>query len=304
MIRSVSASAGVEWLKNAINLGRGNPRALLGGAALVVVAMVALMFGVGIVQGLLVATAGAGTAMVVGMALSMIAVVVGGSMLVVGFLRLVDDVENGRPAGPGRVFAGFSDVGTSLRVIGFTLVLTLLQYLVLGLLLAVVARDTLGWYARMMTLSDAAAMDPSMMALPEGLMLATIVSVVVGLAMYGVQSIGMCQIALRGRGVFAAIGDGVAGAFRNVLPLVVLLAVVIAALIAVAIVAVILALVVGLLAKLAGAWLALVLGVPLYLGFMLVMCVVSVGIAYHLWRDVCGGADDAPVPVEAASVGA
>lgn len=97
--------------------------------------------------------------------------------------------------------------------------------------------------------------------------------------------------------------NGLSGALRNLLPLVVLL-VVIAALIAVAIVAVILALVVGLLAKLAGAWVAVVFGVPLYLAFMLVMCVVSVGMAYHLWRDICGGADDAPMPVEAASVGA
>lgn len=304
MIRSVAASAGVDWMKDAINLGRGNPRALFGGAALAVVAMVAMMFGIGIVQGLLVATVGTGTAMVLGMALSMVAVVVVGSMLMVGFLRLVDDVESGRPTGAGRVFAGFSDIGTSLRVIGFSLLLTLLQYLVLGLLLAVLARDTLGWYAQMMTMSDPATMDPSMMVLPDGLGIATLVSIVVGLVMYGVQSIGACQIALRGRGVFAAIGDGVSGTFRNLLPLVVLLMVMIAALIAVAVVGVILALVVGMLAKLAGAWLGVVLGVPLYLGFMLVLCVVAVGIAYHLWRDICGGADDARVPVEAASVGA
>lgn len=304
MIRSVSASAGVDWLKNAINLGRGNPRALFGGAALAVVAMVVLMFALGIVQGLLLAGFGSAGAMVAGMAVTMVAVVVVISMLLVGFLRLVDDVENGRPTSAGRVFAGFGDLGASLRVIGFTLVLTLLQYAVLGLLLAVLARDALGWYARMMTMSDPTTMDPAMLALPDGIALAMVVTVVVGLVMYAVQAIGACQIALKGRGVFGAVGDGLSGTFRNLLPLVVLLLVVIAAAIAVAIVAGILALVVGMLAKLAGAWLGLALGVPLYLAFMLVLWVVGIGIAYHLWRDICGGADDAPLPVEAASVGA
>ena len=304
MTRSVSASAGVDWLKNAINLGRGNPRALFGGAALAVVAVVALMFGLGIVQGLLVAGIGSASAMVVGMAVTMVVAVVFISMLLVGFLRLIDDVENGRPTSAGRVFAGFGDLGASLRVIGFTLLLTLLQYVVLGLLLAVLARDALSWYARMMTMSDSAVMDPAMMALPDGLALAALVSVVLGLAMYAVQAIGACQIALRGRGVFAAIGDGVSGTFRNLLPLVVLLLVAIAAMIAAAIVVVILALVIGLMAKLAGAWLGIVLGVPLYLALMLVMWVVGLGVAYHVWRDICGGSDDAPMPVDAASVGA
>lgn len=301
MIRSVPASAGVEWMKDAINLGRRNPRALFGGAVLGVVAMVAMMFGIGIVQGLLVATAGAGTAMVLGMVLSMVAVVVVVSMLLVGFLRLVDDVENGRPTSAGRVFAGFGDVGTSLRVIGLTLLLTVLQYLVLGVVLAVFAGDVLAWYVQVMTLSDPAAMDPSMMVLPSGMGIATLVSIVVGLVMYGVQSIGACQIALRGRGVFAALGDGLAGTFRNLLPLLVLVLVAVAALAAAVVVAVIVAMVVGLLAKLAGAWLGVVLGVPLYLAFMLAVWVVSFGIAYHLWRDICGGADAAQVPVEAVS---
>lgn len=304
MIRSVPASAGVEWMKDAINLGRQNPRALFGGAVLGVVAMVAMMFGIGIVQGLLLATAGAGTAMVLGMALTMVAVVVVISMLLVGFLRLIDDVENGRPTGAGRVFAGFGDVGTSLRVIGLVLLLTVLQYLVLGVVLAVFASDVLAWYMQLLRMSDPTAMDPSMMALPSGLGIATLVSIVVGLVIYGVQSIAACQIALRGRGVFAALGDGLAGTFRNLLPLLVLVLVAVAALAAAVVVAVIVAMVVGLLAKLAGAWLGVVLGVPLYLAFMLAVWVVSFGIAYHLWRDICGGADDAQVPVGAASIGA
>src|SRR5690606_33633641 len=206
MIRSVSASAGVDWLKNAINLGRGNPRALFGGAALAVVAMVVLMFALGIVQGLLLAGFGSAGAMVAGMAVTMVAVVVVVSMLLVGFLRLVDDVENGRPTSAGRVFAGFGDLGASLRVIGFTLVLTLLQYAVLGLLLAVLARDALGWYARMMTMSDPTTMDPAMLALPDGIALAMVVTVVVGLVMYGVQAIGACPIAPQGRGVVRRAG--------------------------------------------------------------------------------------------------
>src|SRR5690606_3628353 len=142
------------------------------------------------------------------------------------------------------------------------------------------------------------------LALTDGIALAMVVTVVVGLVMYAVQAIGACQIALKGRGVFGAVGDGLSGTFRNLLPLLVLLLVVIAAAIAGAIVAGVVARVVGMVAARAGAWLGLVLGVPLYRAFMLVLWVVGSGSAYHLWRDICGGADDAPLPVEAASVGA
>lgn len=48
---------------------------------------------------------------------------------------------------------------------------------------------------------------------------------------------------------------------------------------------------IGLLGKLVGTWLAVVLAIPLYIGLMLALFVVVFGSMYHLWRDVCGGAD-------------
>ena len=42
------------------------------------------------------------------------------------------------------------------------------------------------------------------------------------------------------------------------------------------------------LAKIAGVWLAVVLGVPLYIAALLAMYVVMFGVMYSLWRDVIG----------------
>lgn len=303
MTRSVAATAGVDWLKKAINLGRGNPGAVFGGAALGVIAMVVAMIGAALVQWALTAALGTGTGMVLGVVVTTVVVLVVVSMLLVGFLRLLDAVESGRPARATGVFAGFGDLPTSLRVIGFTLLLTVLQYVVLALVLAVLARGALDWYLKMVIASPD-TLDPSMLALPDGLGIATVLSIALGLVFYGAQAIGTGQIALRGRGVFAAVADGFAGAFRNVLALLVLLVAAIAAAIVAAILGAIVAMVVGMLAKFAGAWLILALGIPLYLAFMLAVWVVAFGVAYHLWRDVCGGAGDAQLPMEPVAVGA
>jgi hypothetical protein len=52
---------------------------------------------------------------------------------------------------------------------------------------------------------------------------------------------------------------------------------------------------IGLLGKLAGAWLAILLAIPLYLLAMLALYVVMFGVMYFMWRDICGdGAAPAP----------
>jgi hypothetical protein len=49
----------------------------------------------------------------------------------------------------------------------------------------------------------------------------------------------------------------------------------------------------SLLAKVVGAWLMVVLLVPLYIMLMLALFAVMFGAMYHLWRDVCGDATPA-----------
>ena len=58
----------------------------------------------------------------------------------------------------------------------------------------------------------------------------------------------------------------------------------------------------ALLGKLVGAWLVIVLAVPLYIALVLAMFVVMFGVVYHLWRDVCG--DDATPTASAQAIAA
>ena len=297
--RAMNAMAGFDWLKNGINLGRTNPKAVFGGAALLLVGVIAATFAGGLLAGVLLAMLGSGiTGMAVAFLVVALPVLVVMGMLMVGYLRLVAAVESGRPAGAFDVFGGFTDRATSLRVIGFVLLLQLAQYALMIGLLSAFAGDVIEWYMQLIQASATGA-TPDLAGMPEGLGIAYLVMGVLGLVFFGIQSVGLYQIVLRGRGVFNALGDGFAGTFKNLLPLLVLMVAYVVALIVVVIAAVLLVLLVGLLAKLVGAWLGLVIGAVLYVAFLLACCVVAFGVMYHLWRDVCSGDDLAAVPADA-----
>ena len=127
-----------------------------------------------------------------------------------------------------------------------------------------------------------------MTSLPDGFGIAFIVVLVISLFGYAVQAIGLGQIALRRSSVGSALADGVSGAAKNLLPLLVLALVVVVACIVLALAIGLLAMLIGVLAKIAGVWLAVVLGVPLYIAAVVAMYVVMFGVMYSLWRDVSG----------------
>lgn len=300
--RAMGAMAGFGWLKNAVNLGRNNPKAIFGGAALVLVTAAVVAIAAALLSGVVMAAGGTGVGSMLAMTLVvLVPVMVVLGMLMVGYLRLIDAAESGRPARATEVFGGFGDLPASLRAIGLMIVVAVLQnLLVFGLLMAF-AGGVVEWYTQFMQASMAGDASAMMMQMPAGIGLAYLVMSLVGMLFFGVQSVALGQVALRGRGMFAAIGDGFAGAFKNLLPLLVMLLTYVVGIILVGIVAVLLVMVVGLLAKAAGAWVGLVLGLPLYLAFLLVMVVVGFGAMYHLWRDVCGGDDTAAVPADAVT---
>ncbi len=298
--RAMGPMAGIGWLTRALNLGRNNPKAIFGGVALLAIAMLAATFaGVLLQAGIVMALGSSVTAMVVGMAVMMVIVLVLMAMLLVGFLRLIDAVENGRPARALGVFAGFGDLPTSVRTIGFFVLLAIVQNLLLVGLLSVLAADVIGWYAQLMQASMMGGAPAELTSLPNGLGIASMVLLVVGLVFYCVQAVGLCQIALRGRGVFSALADGFVGAVKNLLPLLVLLVAGLLALAVLAIAVLLLGVLIGLLGKFVAGWLAIALAVPLYLAAMLAVYAVMFGVMYHLWRDVCGGGSDHAVMPEA-----
>lgn len=298
-IRAMGPMAGLGWLTRAINVGRSGPGAVFGGAALMTLVVLGAGFAAGMLQVALVTAIGNSVAVVMACSLLVgLLVLVVMAMMLVGFLRLLHRVESGDRARVLDVFAGFRDLRASLRTIGFFVLLAIAQNALLGIILVTFAGGFVDWYMQTLQVSMAGGA-PEMTELPAGMGVATVAMVVVGLLVYGIQAIGVGQIVLGGRGVFAATGDGVVGAVKNVLPLLVFAIVgLLAALVLIAGV-LLLAVLIGLLAKFAGGWVGMVLAVPLYIAAMLATFVVMFGAMYHLWRDVCGGDASGSDPVAA-----
>ena len=284
--------AGFHWLRNAVNLGHGNPKAVLGGAALIgllslVPSLVTLPLQLG---------AAADAAPDMGrFGLVMAISLLGGLLLVpafAGYLGIIDAAERGRAARALDVFAPYRD-GSTLRLMGYGLAMLAVYAIALVAIVAVAGAGVASWYMQAMANPNAAS---AMTEMPAGLGLAMGLGMALGLLIMGVYAISLGQVSLGGRSVLGSIGDGVVGSLKNVLPLIVLA---VCGLIAGLIGAIAFGLLAGLVAvitKFVGSWF-LVLLAPLYLGLILVVFVVMFGVMYHLWRDVCGeglGHDEAP----------
>ena len=287
--RALGPGAGISWLKQAVNLGRNNPKAVFGGAALLLLAVMVLAIGLSVLVGLLQSALNPGPTGAMGlMFLVMVPVLLLLAALMVGYLRLIDAVESARDARAVDVFAALRDTGTSLRAIGFVVLLAIVQNVLIVVLVGALAKGVGNWYLENMQASMAGATQAPMTSLPDGFGIAFIVVLVISLFGYAVQAIGLGQIALRRSSIGSALADGVSGAAKNLLPLLVLAVVVVGACIVLALGVGLLAMLIGVLAKIAGTWLAVLLGVPLYVAAVVAVYVVMFGVMYSLWRDVSG----------------
>jgi hypothetical protein len=301
--RTVGPAAGFNWVRRAINLGAGNPMAVFGGAALFLVAIIGAAIPLSLLVGVFAANLQPGgvAALLLSLAITL-PILLLAACLMVGYLRVIDAVEGGRPASALDTFRGFGDLQTALRAFLLLLALAVVQNALIAGIVMVFSPGLAAWYAELMQ-AQASGEPPTAMAMtpPDGSGFAILLAMLMALLVYAVQSIGLCQVILRGRGLGAALSDGATGAVRNLLALLVLAVVAIAAAIAAGIALVLVALVVGLLSNLLGSWIAVVLGVPLYIVLLVAVVVVSFGVMYHLWRDVAGG-PDAAAPLPADSV--
>ena len=292
--RSNGPLAGFDWLKRGINVGYANPKAVLGGAAfLLLMAFVPALITLPIQFG--VARAGAQpdwAALGLVMAIS----VLGGLLLIPlygGYLQVIDAAERGLPARARDIFQPYRQ-GGALRLIGYGLAMLGVYGAAFGIIIAVSGSGIARWYAQLMTAQLHHQPFPAD-AMPDGIGMAVALVMVFGLFMMGAYAISLGQVALRGRNVFAAIGDGFAGALKNVLPLLVFVISLLVAVIVFVVVIILLAGLLTLLGKLAGTWLVLALVAPLYVAVMVAMYATMFGTMYYLWRDVCGDDDHAPV---------
>jgi len=292
--------AGLTWLKRGINLGRHNARAVFGAAAILM--MVATLPSLLQLAVLSILQPDANGAMAVAAAAQLLSIVLL-SPFIGGFLRLIDDTENARPASASDVFKPFRHGGDAGRLIGFGLLMTL-YYVIIGVALLTVFGDGLmDWLNKVLTLQQAAGngrIDPAQMPdAPDGLGSLLGLGSILFLFLSGVYAIGFSQVALGGRPVRLAMADGVIGTAKNLLPILLLAVVIVLASIPVGLV---LAAVFGIVGLIGGAihpTLGAALILPLYLALMVVTYVVMFGVMYYLWRDVCGSTlpeGDTPPP--------
>ncbi|WP_202843710.1 hypothetical protein [Luteimonas saliphila] len=286
--RAMGPGYGWSWLARAVNLGRNNPKAVIGAIALV--ALVALVPSV--VQ--LVAPSLFGTgpdALLTVMGLTTLASMIVFPLLIGGVLRVIDAAEHGRPVGAVAVFGAFQTGGDALRLIGFGLLMTALYLLVFGTIIGTFGQGLPEWYMQLMQLSMESGGKPvqpdDIPAPPSGLGMVMALGLLFGLFLGGAYAIGFGQVALGGRGVLAAIGDGLTGSLKNLLPIVVMAVLSIVALFALILVVVLVGGLLALVGGLVHPVLAMLLVAPVYLGMIMLMYVVMFGVMYHMWRDIC-----------------
>ncbi|HTV84811.1 MAG TPA: hypothetical protein VME63_05370 [Dyella sp.] len=202
-----------------------------------------------------------------------------------GYLQMIDATERGLPTRARDIFKLYAQ-GEALRVIGYGVVQAVVYVAFFALILTTVGGDVLHWYAQV--LQAQATHQPPATTLPAGFGTTFLLIMVGSLLLMGFHSIGLGQVALRRRNVFAAFGDGVIGTLKNVLPLVVYALCVLLSFVAVGLVFALVVLVLTVIGKFVGLWLMFVLLVPLYIALLLFMFSSMFGMMYYLWRDVCG----------------
>lgn len=285
-VRANRPLAGLAWLKRGFNSGRHNPRAIFGGAALLMIAALIP----GFLQAFMHAALkpGAGGATIISALTTVLAVILLGPLMG-GYLRVIDASERGQPARASDVLAPFRNAQDAQRMIAFSFVMLLVQLGVLSLLFAVSGhawQNLQEWYQRVAELLQSAkpGQPAELPPPPAGLGGLFSLGGLFGLFVAAVFSIGLGQLALRGRSLGAALLEGLSGAVRNLLPLLVMAVVAFTVLMAAGLALVLVAGLLGLLHPL----LAVVVFLPLYMLFLLALYVVMFGVMYHLWRDVAG----------------
>src|SRR5690606_21116737 len=213
-------------------------------------------------------------------------------LLIGGVLRVIDATERGLPASATGVFEPFRGGHGGGRLIGFGLLMTALYLLVFGTIIGSFGQGLPEWYMQMVQLTMEAGGKPvqpdDIPSPPSGLGMVVALGLLFGLFLGGAYAIGFGQVALGGRRVLAAVGDGLTGALKNLLPIVVLAILSVVAMFALLLVV---GLVGGLLMLVGGLVhpaLGMLLVAPVYLAMMLLMYVVMFGVMYHMWRDICG----------------
>lgn len=286
-MRAMGPGAGWSWLWRGIKRGFKRPGVLLGAAAL----FLAIAVAVGVLQFLAQLVLGLSPRAVLAFngALMLVSAIVY-PVLIGGYLGLLDKLEHGRPVGALDLFAPFRAGGSAGRLVLVGIGMFVLYALFFLLVYLTIGHAVGAWYIKLLSMTPhadgtASAIPP----LPDGMGVVFAVLVVFFIFYGAAFSIALGQAALREQPVAAAIKDGLVGALKNLLPLLVLVLCSFLALFVLSMATGIVAVTLGMLAGAASPWLAVVLMVPAYAAMVLVMYTVMFGVMYAMWQDVAGG---------------
>lgn len=286
--RSVTMGAPFGWLMKALDVGRRNPGALFGGFLLLLL--------VGLVPsavqwfGEWVAAPLTGAWYAINALSVLVSLAIMPPLLGSAF-RLVHACETGAPARAVDVLAGYRDGPFALRMILLAVAYVGIFLVVTGALYALLpAKELIGQMIGV-ALSAPAGTPPDFTGLdapPGGLLLWLLGATAMLLVLGNAYMLSFGQAALAGRPVLAALGDGFAGAFRNLLPFLgFAIAVFFVGLVLMLIAGVVILVVIAVVSAISPA-LALAVALPLYLALMLGIYVVMFGFYYHGWREIFG----------------
>jgi hypothetical protein len=288
-MKAVSMAAPFQWILQAGESFRRNPRPLFGGFALV--CLVGLVPSVAQVALNLIMP---GNAVAVGIVvvLSLVFGLLLMPPLLGGVLRLLHAGENGLAIRPGDVFAAYADSPFALRMIAQGLLTLALNIgAVFALFVVMPGKELFAEIARRAVATapgsrmDTAGLPP----FPPSFLLWLLVAMFVLMLLTNVGMFACTRAALSGRAAVAAVGDGFVAAFRNFLPL---LGFAIAGLCVGMVVMMVFALFAGVLVMIASAIspaLGALVSLPVDLAMLMGVYVVMFGFYYHAWREVFSG---------------
>lgn len=286
--RALAPGAAFGWLKQAISLGRGNPRAVFGAVALLAAAVLlpsvvqlTVQYGLRLGPAQIQWVVGA-------MTLLMVTVY---PLLIGGLLRVIDDAEHGRPTRSLALFDTFRPGHGAGRLVVFGVLLSAINLAMFTAVIALFGPALPAWYTQLVAASadpeNTAAMQAAIQAAPDGLGIVMALGLLAGLLSGGMYAIGFGQVAIGDRSVGAAFADALAGTLKNLLPIVVLGAVAFFGMLAFVFIMALLLALLSAIGALVHPALSMALMLPVYLLMVLVLYVLLFGVMYFMWRDVC-----------------
>ena len=281
--RMTSPLAGFGWLRNAVNVGARKPGTLMLAALLLflvsmIPSLITMPIQVTMPGDMRAFYAALAIAMVAGLALSPV---------FAGFLQVIDAIERGRPVRARDVFGAYR-TGVAKRSILFSLAMMVVYLAVVALGMLIAVGEFRDAYLNLLTTGVPASMEGMDTETLRTAMLRMFGLVfLLMLPVAGMWAIGFGQIAIGGRGVGQSLADGVSGALKNFVPMLILAVMILVGGFVLMLLIGLVLVVLSAIANYIHEYVAFAVIVPIYFAIVMAFYVVIFALAYYFWRDVC-----------------